>query len=83
MDGHVTREECLNRHQQVLEKLDSIEHRLFVDNGSPSVQTRLARHEMVIHGLLWVVSVAVGTAIAGLVSAGFMLAKMMAKEGCA
>ena len=55
--------------------------RLFVDNGTPSIQTRLARHEMVIHALLWVVSVAAGTAIAGIVSAGFMLAKLLAKTG--
>ena len=31
--------------------------------------------------LLWVVSVAAGTAIAGIVSAGFMLAKLLAKTG--
>jgi len=36
---------------------------------------------MVIHALLWVVSVAAGTAIAGIVSAGFMLAKLLAKTG--
>lgn len=60
---------------------ESIEKRLFVDNGTPSIQTRLERHEMVIHALLWVVSVAAGTAIAGIVSAGFMLPKLLAKTG--
>ena len=54
---------------------------MFVDNGEPSIQTRLARHEMVIHALLWVVSVVMGTAIAGAVTAGFMAAKFLAKAG--
>ena len=81
MSDYVTKDQCALQSAAVLEKLDSIEHRLFVDNGSISIQTRLARHEMVIHALLWVVSVAVGTAIAGAVSAGFMLAKVLAKAG--
>ena len=79
--GVVTKEECLARHEELMEKLDSIERRLFVDNGSPSIQTRLARHEMVIHALLWVVSVAAGTAITGAVTAGFMAARILAKAG--
>ena len=63
------------------ENATGILSRMFVDNGTPSIQTRLARHEMVIHALLWVMSVAAGTAIAGIVSAGFMLAKLLAKTG--
>ena len=79
--GVVTKEECLARHEELMEKLDSIERRLFVDNGEPSIQTRLARHEMVIHALLWVVSVATGTAIAGAVSACVVLIRVVAKLG--
>ena len=37
------------------------------------------RHEMVIHALLWVVSVVTGTAIAGAVSACVVLVRLMAK----
>ena len=77
--GVVTKEECLARHEELMEKLDSIERRLFVDNGEPSIQTRLARHEMVIHALLWVVSVVMGTAIAGAVSACVILVKVLSK----
>jgi len=77
--GVVTKEECLARHEELMGKLDSIERRLFVDNGSPSIQTRLARHEMVIHALLWVVSVVMGTAIAGAVSACVILVKVLSK----
>ena len=81
MSDYVTKDQCALQSAAVLEKLESIEKRLFVDNGTPSIQTRLARHEMVIHALLWVVSVFVGTAIAGAVTAGFMLAKVLAKTG--
>lgn len=81
MSDFVTKDQCALQSAAVLEKLESIEKRLFVDNGSPSIQTRLERHEMVIHALLWVVSVAAGTGIAGAVTGGFMLAKVLAKAG--
>lgn len=81
MSEYVTTDQCATQSAAVLEKLESIEKRLFVDNGTPSIQTRLERHEMVIHALLWVVSVVMGTAIAGAVSAGFVLAKLLAKMG--
>ncbi len=81
MNGCVTKAECAKQHAAVFDKLASIESRLFVDNGHTSIQTRLERHEMVIHSLLWVVSVVAGTAIAGAVTGGFMLAKVLAKAG--
>lgn len=43
-------------------KLESIEKRLFHDNGRLSIQTRLDRHEQVIRGLIWALSV-VGAAL--------------------
>jgi len=79
MSDYVTKDQCALQSAAVLEKLESIEKRLFVDNGSPSIQTRLERHEMVIHALLWVVSVVAGTAIAGAVSACVVLVRLMAK----
>ena len=79
--GAVTKEECLARHEELMAKLDSIERRLFVDNGTPSIQTRLERHDLVIRALLWVVSVAAGTAIAGAVSACVVLIRFVSKMG--
>ena len=39
MSDYVTREHCAAHSAAVLEKLESIERRLFVDNGTPSIQT--------------------------------------------
>ena len=79
MSEYVTKDHCAAQSAAVLEKLESIEKRLFVDNGSPSIQTRLERHDLVIRALLWVVSVVMGTAIAGAVSACVVLVRLMAK----
>ena len=79
MSEYVTKDHCAAQSAAVLEKLESIERRLFVDNGSPSIQTRLERHDLVIRALLWVVSVVMGTAIAGAVSACVVLVRLMAK----
>ncbi len=75
----VTYVECMERHAELLEKLDGIEKRLFRDNGSISIQTRLDRHENVIRALLWVVSVVLGTAIAGAATVCVFLVKILAK----
>ena len=48
-------------------KLDSIEKRLFRDNGSVSIQTRLDRHEQVIRGMLWGISVVGGALLTSIV----------------
>ena len=79
MSEYVTKDHCATQSAAVLEKLESIERRLFVDNGCPSIQTRLERHELVIRALLWVVSVVMGTAIAGAVSACVGLVKVLSK----
>jgi hypothetical protein len=65
MGEHVTMEHCEATSSQILKKLDSIEQRLFRDNGSVSMQTRLDRHEFVIRALLWAISVTVGALLAG------------------
>ena len=79
MSEYVTKDHCAAQSAAVLEKLESIERRLFVDNGSPSIQTRLERHDLVIRALRWVVSVVMGTAIAGAVSACVVLVKVLSK----
>ncbi len=81
MSDYVTKDHCAAQSAAVLEKLESIERRLFVDNGTPSIQTRLERHDLVIRALLWVVSVVAGTAIAGAVSACVVLIRVVSKLG--
>jgi len=81
MSEYVTKDHCAAQSAAVLEKLESIERRLFVDNGSPSIQTRLERHDLVIRALLWVVSVVMGTVIAGAVSACVFLVRLLSKTG--
>ena len=63
-DEFVTREVCGEVSRRVLEKLDQIERRLFRDNGTLSIQTRLDRHERVLRVLLWAASVITGTLLA-------------------
>ena len=67
--GFVTREMCSETSRQVLGKLDSIEKRLFRDNGTVSIQTRLDRHEQVIRGMLWALSVIGGALLTSMVVA--------------
>ena len=68
--GFVTHEECqaatgrvLASHEKLHRKLDSIEKRLFRDNGSVSIQTRLDRHEQVLRAWLWVVGLLAGAGV--------------------
>ena len=70
-DTFVTRESCAATSSQLLEsqeklhrKLDSIEKRLFRDNGSVSIQTRLDRHEQILRVVLWIVGIIGGTFLA-------------------
>ncbi len=49
----------------LLEKLESIEKRLFHDNGRVSMQTRIDRHEQALRLLLWVVGIIGGTLLSG------------------
>ena len=69
-NGFVTRKDCqvstgrvLVSHERLHRKLDSIEKRLFKDNGHVSVQTRLDRHEQVLRALLWVVGLIAGVTV--------------------
>jgi len=59
----VQAEEILRNHRELLEKLDAIEKRLFKDNGTLSIQTRIERHEQILKVLLWATSIIVGTAL--------------------
>ncbi len=77
-DDFMTERACTEISTRIFAKLDSIERRLFKDNGTLSIQTRLDRHEQVLKVLLWVTSVAVGTVL----SAGvLMMARWMLSGG--
>lgn len=52
----------------LISKMESIEKRLFRDNGTISIQTRLDRHEQVIRGVLWALSVIGGAFLTTLVA---------------
>lgn len=45
-------EEILRSHRELMEKMDAIEKRLFRDNGTLSIQTRIERHEQILKVLL-------------------------------
>ncbi|MDP6629976.1 MAG: hypothetical protein QGH29_03220 [Kiritimatiellia bacterium] len=66
-EEYVTHETCSETSRQVLGKLESIEKRLFRDNGTVSIQTRLDRHEQVIRGMLWGISVVGGALLTSIV----------------
>ena len=55
---------CKERFDEINAKLDTLHNRLFVDNGSPSMQSRLNRNERIIKALLWVVMVVGAASIA-------------------
>jgi len=76
---YVTHEMCSETSRQVLGKLDSIEKRLFRDNGTLSIQTRLDRHEQVIRAVLWALSVIGGAFLTSLVVSVVVLFKALLK----
>jgi hypothetical protein len=61
--------------KELFDKLDSIEKRLFRDNGTISIQTRLYRHEQVIRGVLWALSVIGGAFLTTLVAVSVLAIK--------
>ena len=56
-DEYVRERDCEAVSTRIFCKLESIERRLFKDNGTLSIQTRLDRHEQVIRVILWALSV--------------------------
>jgi len=77
----VTHAECGEINQRVLEKLESIEKRLFKDNGTLSMQTRIERHEQILHALLWALAIIVGTILTSAVMGLIMLFKWAITHG--
>ena len=79
----VTKEECGELSRQVLEKLGSIENRLFKDNGTVSIQTRLDRHEQFIRLLVWALSIVGGIVLSSAVMGLILLFKWAIAHGAA
>ena len=55
---------CKEQFEQINSKLDIISNKLFMDNGSPCMQTRLDRNERMWHVTVWVVAVISAASIA-------------------
>ena len=66
---------------RIFEKLELIERRLFRDNGTISIQTRLDRHEQVIRGVLWALSVIGGAFLTTLVAVSVLAIKAWMQMG--
>ena len=79
----VTHAECGEISQRVLEKLDSIEKRLFKDNGTLSIQTRIERHEQILRAMLWALAIIVGTVLTSAVMGLILLFKWALAHGAA
>jgi hypothetical protein len=79
----VTHAECGEISQRLFEKLDSIEKRLFKDNGTLSIQTRIERHEQILRVLLWALSIIVGTVLTSAVLGLILLFKWAIGQGAA
>jgi hypothetical protein len=82
-DHFVTQEECGEISRRVLEKLESIEKRLFKDNGTLSMQTRIERHEQILRAMLWALAIVVGTVLTSAVMGLILLFKWALGHGAA
>jgi hypothetical protein len=89
-EHYVTHDACertsatlLEKQQELLVKLESIEKRLFKDNGSVSMQTRLDRHDQALRLLLWVTGVIGGTLLVGFAGGLAMLLREAVLRGAA
>lgn len=83
MSEFVTRTECHEVSERILEKLESIEKRLFHDNGTLSIQTRIERHEQILKVLLWASSIVVGTVLTSTVMGLILLFRWALAHGAA
>lgn len=77
----VSREEFGEVIRRVFEKLESMEKRLFRDNGTLSIQTRIERHEQILRVLLWALSIIVGTVLTSAVMGLILLFKWALAHG--
>ena len=76
-------QQLLQSHRDLLEKMDGIEKRLFHDNGTTSMQTRIERHEQILKVLLWASTIIVGTILTSAVMGLILLFKWALSHGAA
>ena len=76
-------QELLHSHRELLAKMDGIEKRLFRDNGTTSIQTRIERHEQILKVLLWASSIVVGTVLTCAVMGLILVFKWALSQGVA
>ncbi len=74
-------QQLLQSHREILEKMDGIEKRLFHDNGTTSIQTRIERHEQILKVLLWASAIIVGTILTSAVMGLILLVKWALAHG--
>ncbi len=75
---YVSERACEETSTKIFAKLESIERRLFKDNGTLSIQTRLDRHEQVIRVSIWMMSIIGGAFLTYLVfGIGFIMRFML------
>ena len=67
----------------LLSKLESIEKRLFHDNGRVSMQTRIDRHDQALRFMLWVMGIIGGTLLAGIAGGLTLLIREVMLRGVA
>jgi len=79
MSDFVNESDCKTRHNETLNAIHCLEKRLYRDNGTLSIQTRLDRLEQTIGNLCKIVYGAVGLALATLGIA--ILAMVVTKQG--
>ena len=80
-DEFVSTKVCGEISTRIFAKLDSIERRLFRDNGTLSIQTRLDRHEQIIRVMLWALSFVGGGILTYLVLGAVVLIKTVFQNG--
>ena len=62
-DDPVTNLQCHERSGEILAAIKTLDDRLYRDNGRISIQTRLDRHERMLAGLCWALSIGGGALI--------------------
>ena len=70
-------------HRELMAKLEAIERRLFRDNGSVSIQTRLDRHEQILRVVLWIVGIIGGAFLAACGSGLVIVVRELLVRGAA
>ena len=66
-DDPVTNKACHERSGAILSAIQTLDDRLYRDNGRLSIQTRLDRHERFLNALCWVLSIAGSTIIVAMI----------------